>query len=186
MTLIAQDRAYLLRWARRSVEHAAKHRARLEMPEPEGEDLKARRGAFVTLREEGRLRGCVGNLEPRDPLYLEVSRAAFSASMRDPRFPPVEPEETASLLIEISVLTRPVGIDCTSEDVVLAQMIPHRHGVTLRAGSRIGTFLPKVWSTLGTREAFMTQLKRKAGWGPAEWPDDAKVEFYEAEDFAER
>lgn len=185
MSLSTLDRAILLKWARRALEHAAAHQSWLETPEPPSEALAARRGVFVTLREGPKLRGCVGNLRARGSLFEEVGRAAFSASQRDPRFPPVKPEETDRLLIEISVLTEPERIEAPDEDHALAQMIPHRHGVIIRSRSRIGTFLPKVWDKLASRHEFMAHLKRKAGWAPDEWPDDAEVELYEAEDFAE-
>jgi AmmeMemoRadiSam system protein A len=186
MGLTVDERATLLRLARRAMEHAARTGARLE-PEPEGltPTLEARRGVFVTLRAGKELRGCVGNLDARGPLWREVGRAAYSATLRDPRFPPVGPEETERLLIEVSVLTEPVPIDAPSEDHVLAQMIPHQHGVTLKSGSRIGTFLPKVWENLGEPRQFLSHLKAKAQWGRDEWPHDAVVELYEAEDFAE-
>ncbi len=186
MTLSPEDRAMLLKWARTALEHAARHQSWLEPPETGSEALLERRGVFVTLRDGDKLRGCVGNLVPRGTLIEEVGRAAFSASQRDPRFAPVRPEETERLLIEISVLTEPKAVDLNGEDHALAQMIPHRHGVIIRSGSRIGTFLPKVWDSLPSREAFMAHLKEKAGWAQDEWPEDAVMELYEAEDFAER
>jgi len=185
MRLSPEDRAALLSRARQCLEHAAREGSRLEASEAPSAALEARRGVFVTLRDGDELRGCVGNLVPRGSLFEEVGRAAFSASQRDPRFPPVKSEETGRLLIEVSVLTEPRSIDASSEDHVLAQMIPHRHGVIIRSRSRIGTFLPKVWDSLASPREFMARLKRKAGWDPHEWPDDAMVELYEAEDFAE-
>lgn len=185
MTLGPEDRATLLKWARTALEHAARHESWLEAPETSSEALLERRGVFVTLRDGDQLRGCVGNLFPRGTLIEEVGRAAFSASQRDPRFDPVRPQETDRLLIEISVLTRPRVVEVSGEDHALAQMIPHRHGVIIRSGSRIGTFLPKVWDSLPSREAFMAHLKQKAGWAPDEWPADAVMELYEAEEFGE-
>ncbi|HSN68816.1 MAG TPA: AmmeMemoRadiSam system protein A, partial [Thermoanaerobaculia bacterium] len=68
-------------------------------------EMERRAGVFVTLRQGDDLRGCIGVLEPSEPLYRAVASAAVSSALGDPRFPGVTPAELPSLSLEISVLS---------------------------------------------------------------------------------
>src|SRR5437868_2556643 len=99
----AQQRA-LVEIARGAVRQAIGGRPP-HVPQPEDlEGLPAASGAFVTLKRDGQLRGCIGTLHCRAPLSEEIARVAVSAAREDPRFDAVRPAELDDLDVEISVL----------------------------------------------------------------------------------
>src|SRR5512137_1500365 len=69
------------------------------------EALKEKRGAFVTLKKHGHLRGCIGYIDAKKPLYKTVEQMAIAAAFNDPRFPPLKRDEFNQVTIEISVLS---------------------------------------------------------------------------------
>ncbi|MEF8793351.1 AmmeMemoRadiSam system protein A [Thiohalorhabdus sp.] len=143
--------------------------------------LREQRAAFVTLRRDGDLRGCIGSLEARRPLALDVAINAFGAAFRDPRFPPLEAAERDAVACKIEVLSVPEPLSFTTEAGLLDQLVPGRDGLLLEAGSRKGTFLPTVWDQLPEPEAFWRHLKRKANL-PADYFDPAmRVHRYTTE-----
>jgi len=139
------------------------------------------RSAFVTLRQEGDLRGCIGSVEAHRPLAEEVARNAHGAAFDDPRFPALTREEWPALTTTIEILSPAEPLDFTSEADLLEQLVPGEDGLILAAGRRRGTFLPTVWQSLPDPEQFWTQLKRKAGL-PADYFDAAMtVQRYRTE-----
>lgn len=126
-------------------------------------------GAFVTLRRDGRLRGCIGYIAPIKAVWQAVLDNAEAAALRDNRFRPVEPAELDSLDVEVSVLTDPVPIpDWTAFEV-------GRHGIVLVKGARRAVFLPDVAVDQGwDREQTLAQLARKAGLPADGWRDGAQ------------
>ncbi|HKJ70384.1 MAG TPA: AmmeMemoRadiSam system protein A [Gammaproteobacteria bacterium] len=147
-------------------------------PELDGvpEALRAVRGAFVTLRREGELRGCIGTIEAHRPLAADVTANAFGAAFRDPRFPPVSAEERSGLTLKIEVLTTPEPLAFAGEEDLLAQLRPGTDGLLIEAAGRKGTFLPTVWEQLPEPRAFWTHLKRKAGL-PADYSSAAMAVY---------
>lgn len=139
----------------------------------ENEALNQKLGAFVTLRKDGRLRGCIGNFEPDKPLWQVVQEMAISAAAKDPRFPPVDLTELKEIEIEISVLSPRKKIDDWQEIEI------GKHGVYLQKGARGGVFLPQVATENGwDLETFMgTLCSQKAGL-PWDCWKDPKVELY--------
>ena len=134
--------------------------------------LKEPQGAFVTLTTGGRLRGCIGSLVGVMPLHETVRKMAVQAATRDPRFPPVSPQELSHLEIEISVLSplRPVQ---RVEDIVVGT-----HGLVLVHGNRSGVLLPQVASDHGwDRETFLENLSQKAGLPKDAWKSP-KAQMY--------
>ncbi len=136
--------------------------------------FKAPRGVFVTLRKNGELRGCMGNLEPDDSLYKVLPKIAVTASFGDPRFEPVLKNELAEIQIELSVLT-PLEKINNIEEILMGT-----HGVMLKGpNGQQGVYLPQVaveqdWS----KQEFLNSLCRdKAGLPRECWQDD-KVELY--------
>lgn len=121
--------------------------------------LLEHRGAFVTLRKNGQLRGCIGEFETKEPLWKVVQRMAIDAATRDPRFSPVRINELTEIKIEISVLSPLMKID-NPDKIELGV-----HGVMIKKGLRRGVFLPKVATETGwDKETFMGQLcSQKAG-----------------------
>jgi len=142
--------------------------------------LKQPCGAFVTLRKHDDLRGCIGQFEPKSPLYRIVQQMTAAAAMRDPRFTAVEPDEVDKLNIEISVLTPLKRISSINEFQL------GRDGIYLRKQGHTGTFLPEVATETGwTKEEFLGHCAEdKAGIGWDGWKD-AELYTYQAIVFRE-
>lgn len=139
--------------------------------------------SFVTLRRGGTLRGCIGSLEPRRPLAVDVADNATRAAFADPRFPPLTAEEAADLDIKISVLTPPEPVEVHSLAELRATVRPGIDGLLIEAGGHRGTFLPSVWDQLPGVDEFLTQLWHKAGLRPGDWPPGLRVSRYRTEEF---
>lgn len=135
--------------------------------------LKELSGAFVTLREGERLRGCYGYIEPVVPLFQAVIDNGRNAAVRDPRFKPVRGEELPGLSLEVSVLTRPQPIGGPEQFQVGQQ------GIILRKDGRRAVFLPEVATEFGwDRGQTLSELARKAGLPTDAWKSDAHFEVF--------
>ena len=177
--LIAEERNALLQVAREAVSAAA-HDQPYEPPAPPTPALAEKRGAFVTLKERGDLRGCIGFTEPLYPLIQTVALAGEAAAVRDPRFDPVRPAELPGLRLEISALTPVRPIDNVDEIVV------GEHGLVIRQGGFAGLLLPQVATEWGwNREQFLAHTCRKAGLPPDAWRHGAQIFVFSAEVFGE-
>jgi len=131
---------------------------------PEDPALQEKAAVFVTLHEQGRLRGCIGTLAARHPLYLTVAEFAYAAGFEDPRFQPVSAEELPLLDLEVSVLS-PLQKVASADEIV-----PGKHGVVVTRGRQSGVFLPQVWEQLPRKEDFLSYLcAEKAGLPPNAW-----------------
>lgn len=181
-SLSVDEKKTLLKIARRSIE------SKLGMPGapmPSGNDitpsLKSECGAFVTLNEGGRLRGCIGNLVGHGPLHKLVGRMACLAAFEDPRFMPVVAGEMQNIDIEISVLS-PLRRIKSLDEFELG-----RHGIFIVKDGHSGTFLPQVADEVNwTKEEFVSHCSRdKAGLGWDGWRD-AELYVYEAAVFDEK
>ncbi|MFO7947667.1 MAG: AmmeMemoRadiSam system protein A [Armatimonadota bacterium] len=174
------QRETLLEVARKSLEAAV---AGGETPRPEIDDpdLQRVQGAFVTLKKNGDLRGCIGNIVGRHPLVETVANMAKAAALEDPRFPPVTESELPQLHIEISVMSPLREIDDTDEIEV------GRHGLVISRGRNRGLLLPQVPGEWGwDREEFLQHTCMKANLPPDAWRDDeTTIEVFEAEVFGE-
>lgn len=143
--------------------------------EPETPDIPclAEKGAcFVTLRENGEMRGCIGSLEPFESLADNLRRNAENAAFSDPAFPPLEADELAFVAIEVSILASPRRLASPE-----AADLEH-DGLLLVAGNRRAVFLPQVakeqrWSLAEAWE----NLARKAGLAPDSWRENS-TELY--------
>ena len=179
--LSAEDREVLLRITRASVEAAAKAEPLPGLaPGQYAPILREPAGAFVTLRKNGDLRGCLGTFEPRKPLFQVVQEIAAASAVRDIRFPPVRPEELDKIRIEISVLTPRRKIKNIKE-IELG-----KHGLYIEKGNQHGTFLPQVAAETGwtLREFLGHCAQDKAGIGWNGWKQ-ADIYVYEALIFEE-
>ena len=179
--LSAADKKELLTIARRTVEEFV--RTKKAPAFTTSSDVLQRDGAaFVTLREKGDLRGCIGHVVAREPLYLCVRDMAVAASSEDPRFPPVRPEELKNIDIEVSVLTPMAPV----KDPTTIQV--GRDGLMIRKGGRQGLLLPQVPDEFGwDRETFLDQTCRKAGLPAGAWKDkDAEILSFQAIVFQEK
>ncbi len=172
------DGAALLRIA----EEALRHHLGLGPPPalPQEGALAAPRGAFVTLRRGGALRGCVGTFTPSGSLGGTVARMAVSAASEDPRFSPLAARELRGLDVHVTVLhpRRPMN---DPSDLVVG-----RDGVLVQRGLHRGTLLPQVaveegWDAL----TFLRRTCLKAGLPPDAWEDPAAtVELFAAEELS--
>jgi hypothetical protein len=140
---------------------------------------------FVTLRQAGELRGCIGSLEAHRPLEHDVRHNARAAAFQDPRFDPVARHEVDALRIEVSVLGRATPLAATDEAGLLRQLRPGVDGLILRWRGQRATFLPQVWEQLPQPASFFSALKRKAGMPGDFWADDMLFARYEVLKFAE-
>lgn len=140
---------------------------------------------FVTLTENGQLRGCIGTLEAHRPLGEDVRANARAAAFRDPRFAPLSRDEFTKVRVEVSLLTPAQEMSFTDEEDALRQLHPGIDGVILVAGQRRATFLPQVWESLSEPRQFMAELKYKAGLPSGYWNNDVKLSRYTVQKWKE-
>jgi AmmeMemoRadiSam system protein A len=147
--------------------------------------LRAPGASFVTLEAGGRLRGCIGSLEPSRPLYQDVIRNALRA-MADPRLPPVTAADWPDLDVSVSVLSAAESLPCLTREALLAALRPGEDGLILSHGRRRATFLPKVWQKLTTPERFVAGLLAKGGWPAEHWPAGICAGRYRVHEFYDK
>ena len=146
---------------------------------PPSEHLAQHRGAFTTLHLHGRLRGCVGYVQPAYPVWRTVAETAIAAAFYDTRFPPVTAEEAPGLEIEISVLSPAFPI--RPQDIEAG-----RHGLIVTKDNQRGLLLPQVATEHGwNSEMLLAQTCMKAGLAPDAWQHGAELEAFTAEVFGE-
>lgn len=146
--------------------------------EPFHPELNQLGASFVTLRNDGNLRGCCGTIDATRPLCRDVWDNAWAAAFADPRFPPLMAEEWPQTGVQISLLSEPQRCDVASEMELLDTLRPGVDGLILQFGSRRTTFLPAVWEQLPDPEHFVRHLKMKAGWPLDFWPAGMEVWSY--------
>jgi AmmeMemoRadiSam system protein A len=155
----------LVELAKETVESYVREKRTIKPPEEPVPEMQGRAGTFVSLHDSrGNLRGCIGTIEPQQPTVAqEVIQNAISAATRDPRFPPVQPEELEDLDIKVDVLTEPELIDS------LDQLDPKRYGdiVESESGWRRGLLLPDL-EGVDTVEYQVDIAMRKAGIHPGD------------------
>lgn len=125
--------------------------------------LTAPGAAFVTLRRNGTLRGCIGSPTARQPLGADVVAHAFNAAFCDPRFPALGLLELTGLELTVSVLTHPEELRFADEPDLLAQLRPRVDGLIIEDAGRRSLYLPSVWEEITDPRDFLWSLKQKAG-----------------------
>ena len=133
---------------------------------------------FVTLTQQGELRGCIGSLEPPRALLQDVESNARAAAFSDPRFAPLSPAEYAYTAIEISLLSPMQPLLFSDEADALAQLRPNIDGIVFEYRQHRSTFLPQVWEQLPTAREFMAHLKAKARLPGNFWANDVRLHRY--------
>jgi AmmeMemoRadiSam system protein A len=152
----------LVELARQTITQYVRSGVTIQPPEELTAEMAQQAGAFVSLHTGGALRGCIGTLEPtRATVAEEVIQNAISAATRDPRFPPVQPNELSGLEISVDVLTPAEPIASMEE------LDPKRYGVIVQSGWRRGVLLPDL-EAVDTAEYQVSIARRKAGIGPQE------------------
>jgi AmmeMemoRadiSam system protein A len=175
-----KEQQFLLSLARRTIEHYLKTGEPPTIETMENKKLREKRGAFVTLKVEGQLRGCIGYPLPIKSLHETVIDMAIAASTQDYRFAPLSPEELPRTRIEISVLSLPRPVKDISDIEV------GKHGIIMSKGFHKGLLLPQVpleydWD----RETFLRHGCLKAGLDEDEWKRGVKIEIFSAQVFSE-
>ena len=182
--LTDDDKKNLLELARKTLTYYLEKR---KTPSPEdfgikvSEPMKAKRAAFVTLKKDGELRGCIGEIFPRQELYQSVIANAINAGVKDPRFPPVTKDELKAIDFEISALTPPVQVP-SYEKIRIGT-----DGMVLKKGWNSAVFLPQVATEQGWDLATtLTYLSRKAGLPGDAWKQGATFLTFQADVFGEK
>ena len=186
--LTRDEQQILLRLAREAMERGVRGE---ELPRLDlnalPSSLREEGSSFVTLTMHDQLRGCIGGLEAYQPLAEDVREHAVGAALQDPRFVPVREHELDQIQIEVSRLTRPVPLEYTDADDLLAKLRPHVDGVILRGGlHQRATFLPQVWEKIEDPAEFLDNLCYKMGLDPDLWRRrHFEVLTYQVEEFHE-
>lgn len=166
-SLAEPDREELLKLARLSVETAVREQKLYDYKGAASPPLMQERGAFVTLKEKGELRGCVGYIAPMRPLSYTVRDVAALAAVRDRRFPPVTAAELGELRYEVSVLS-PLRRVLDVRNIEVG-----RDGLVIRRGDSEGLLLPQIPVEQGwDRATFLEQACLKAGLPANAWRDE--------------
>jgi hypothetical protein len=181
--LSAEDKKQLLLLARQAIRYALDNE---KVPGPSdltftaSESMKPPRGAFVTLKKNGQLRGCIGDIFPQRPLYKSVIGNAIYAAFADRRFRQLQKEEYDQIKIEISALTTPKSVT-SYRDIRIGI-----DGMVLKKDGRSAVFLPQVAPEQGwDLETTLEQLSLKAGLPPDAWKEGASFLVFQAEVFGE-
>ncbi len=131
---------HLVQLARDTIVNYVRHGKAIQQPEELTPEMEKQAGAFVSIHKHGMLRGCIGTIEPTQVnVAQEVIENAILAATRDPRFPPVMPEELADLDIKVDVLGEPEPVES------LEELDPKRYGLivqSLRHPWKRGLLLP--------------------------------------------
>lgn len=183
-----EQKQFLLNLARESAEIYLKKGKRIEINEEEvPNNLKDKKGCFVTFIEDEQLRGCVGYIIPQKPLYECVIDNAINAAINDERFSPVIYEEMKDIKIDVSVLSVPILLEHNNSEEILSKLKPLEHGVILQRGEYQSTYLPSVWNQIPEKQSFLSNLCIKGNMEAECWKDmKTEVYVYTAEDFSEQ
>lgn len=178
--LSPDEKKILLEIARKAIENQL-HGTKTTAAPTKSPSLLDKKGVFVTLTQEGELRGCIGRIEPKGSLFQAVAEMARASAFQDPRFPPLTLPELPKTAIEISLLSPLERL----RDVHTLEV--GRHGLVVQRGSLSGLLLPQVatdnrWS----REEFLRQVCYKAGLPGEAWREEGTELFsFTAEVFSE-
>ncbi len=147
------------------------------------DDLRAPAATFVTLERGPRLLGCVGTLEARQPLAIDVAEHALAAAFDDPRVPPVTRADYPAMSVKVSLLSPSEPLAAASYDELRELVRPGVDGITVSSGlsktfSTRATLLPSVWPKVRDVDEFLEALWAKAGMQPHAWPSHLRVSRY--------
>ena len=185
--LTSSEKNTLLKIARAAIQGAVEKKELETISVADQTDtLKENGASFVTLTINDRLRGCIGTMEPHQPLVLDVQEHAIAAAMNDYRFSSVRIEELEMIKIEISRLTPLKKLHYSSVIELCKTLRIGIDGVLISAQGRRATYLPQVWEQLPTPEEFLSHLCVKMGKATNFWQHHPMEVFtYEVEKFSE-
>lgn len=154
---------------------------RLPAVETASRGLNLQTGCFVTIKQNGELRGCIGNFVSDKPLYKLVQEMAVSAATRDPRFYPMKSHDLRDFEIDISVLS-PLEKASSVEEIKVGT-----HGIYIVKGSYRGVLLPQVATDYGwDRDEFLRHTCIKAGLPENAWQGECEIYIFSAQVFGEK
>lgn len=175
--LLAEEKKLLLNIAKETIVEYVNN-GKIPQCKPNSGNLQAKRGCFVTIKNNGMLRGCIGNFVSDKPLVQLVQEMAVSAATRDPRFYPMKKEDLKDFHVEISVLSPMQKISSVDEIEVGV------HGLYLEKNLSRGVLLPQVAMEYGwDRETFLSQTSIKAGLARDAWKEGADIYIFSADVF---
>jgi len=174
--LNAKEQSVLLDIARKAIETHVRSGQKYVEPREE-KALNVRSGCFVTIKQGGQLRGCIGNFQSELPLFREVVEMAVASATKDPRFYPMKEEDLTDFDLEISVLSPLKKIEDIEEIEV------GKHGIYLEKGYYRGVLLPQVATEYGwDRDTFLKQTCLKAGLPTDAWQaEDTEIYIFSAQ-----
>jgi uncharacterized protein len=180
MELTAKEKTVLLDIAKKTIAAKVNNKETFNSS-ADSATLQEKRGAFVTLKKRGHLRGCIGYIKAVKPLWETVQEMAVAAAFHDPRFPSLKAEELKDLTFEISVLSPLQRINNVEEIEV------GKHGLYLVRGYNSGLLLPQVAVEYGwDREIFLAETCCKAGLPPQAWRDkETEIYIFSADYFSD-
>ncbi|WP_114088467.1 AmmeMemoRadiSam system protein B [Thalassospira profundimaris] len=178
--IIKQHGRDMLRLASASIQHGLANNAPLAPDMAMLPPALHNDGAcFVTLKQQGNLRGCIGSILAHRPLGQDICENAFKAAFADPRFDKISAADlTGDLAMSISVLSAPKPFPFRDEADLIARLTPFEDGIILSDGTRRGLFLPQVWDQLPDPRDFLRHLKRKAGLSMDYWSDSLRAQRF--------
>ncbi len=142
--------------------------------------LQSHSGCFVTIKQQGQLRGCIGSFVAQQPLWQSVQEMAVSAATRDPRFYPMTASDLANFQLEISVLS-PLQLIQSIDEIKVGT-----HGLYLIKGHAHGVLLPQVATEYGwDRDTFLRHTCMKAGLPETAWQKDCEIYLFSADVFGD-
>ena len=178
--LSESEKKELLQIARESLEHYLKT-GNMKVFSCKSENLKTMQGAFVTLKNHGKLRGCIGYIIGVKPLFETVAEMAVNAGTRDMRFPPVTLEELKDITFEITAMTPLEKISSPDEIEV------GKHGLYIKKGFYSGLLLPQVATEYGwDKLEFLKNVCFKAGLPGDAWKEGAEIFTFSGQVFSEK
>jgi len=158
----------------------------IQISPPDDPAFENLRGIFVTLKQAGNLRGCIGNIEPVRTIKEGVAANAVSAAFHDTRFTPLSREELERVNISISILTEPEPLIYNDVEELCTKLQKGVDGVILRCGHNSATFLPQVWEQLPDPQLFLSHLSLKSGMSKDAWKsENIEISTYQVQNFAE-
>lgn len=181
VNLTNKDKQVILKTARHAIQYGLTYNKvpHLEL-ESYSQALQQPGASFVTLKETGKLRGCIGTLQSHQPLIQDIAEHAYAAAFEDPRFTPVNSIEEPVIHISVSILSTPEPMEFEDEDDLISQIVAGEDGLIFKYKSHKATYLPSVWEQLSEPREFFTQLKLKAGVSGGFWSDEVEVLRYSA------
>ncbi|MCK4537038.1 MAG: AmmeMemoRadiSam system protein A [Desulfuromonadales bacterium] len=178
--LNSQEKQVLLAIARQAIIQGVENGEEYIEPREE-KRLNQRNGCFVTIKQDGQLRGCIGNFQSELPLFREVAQMALASSSKDPRFYPMKQSDLDNFTLEISVLSPLQKIEEISEIKV------GKHGIYIEKSFHRGVLLPQVATEHNwDRNTFLQQTCVKAGIPTNAWEtEDTEIYVFSAQIFGE-